>query len=160
MDGSERAMPWPRTYSRVLAVPRSMPMSLASSPDGRRNFIQRSPHPAGRGRSSMVVLLVRGEREANTEPSGPRAQSRDFSGEAEGRDVGEQTLAADSVRRRPLASEMPGAAIEGGQHLVRPGRLQVEDHAGHAGLAIALDQVGVLGHAEDRDGQRGRTAPG
>ena len=49
-DGSFRTMPWPRTQTRVLQVPRSMPMSILNRP--RREFSTPS-HPSSLG------LLVR-----------------------------------------------------------------------------------------------------
>src|SRR5207249_1329359 len=39
-------------------------------------------------------------------------------------------------------------------------RMQAEDQARHACVAVALDEVLVLRDAEDRDGQRRRVAPG
>src|SRR5258705_10249766 len=54
----------------------------------------------------------------------------------------------------------PGSAIERGQYLVGLRRIQVEDQARHTGVAVALDQVEVLGDAEDRDRQARRIAAG
>jgi len=52
MEGSDSTIPWPRTYTSVLAVPRSIPMSLTKTPDGRRNFIKRSLRAAAMRRGS------------------------------------------------------------------------------------------------------------
>src|SRR5437867_5243238 len=57
-------------------------------------------------------------------------------------------------------THQPGAAVERWQHLVGLRRRQIEDEAGHTGVAVALDEVPVFRHAEDRDGQRRRVAPG
>src|SRR5262249_26742550 len=60
--------------------------------------------------------------------------------------------AACSLRPSDPAHELR-AAVERGQHLVGLRRIQIEDETRHAGVAIALDQIEVLGDAEDRDRQ-------
>src|SRR5712692_3941200 len=70
-----------------------------------------------------------------------------------------------AVRRRAqLSSARPThqrrAAVERRQHLVGLRRRQIEDEAGDAGVAIALEKLSVLRHAEDRDRQRRRVASG
>src|SRR5262245_44638904 len=57
------------------------------------------------------------------------------------------------ARRSARLAHQPRAAVERRQHLVGPGRRQVEDQARDAGVAVTLDEVGILGHAEDRDRQ-------
>src|SRR5262245_30578289 len=53
-----------------------------------------------------------------------------------------------------------GAAVEHGQDLVRLGQVQIEDDARRARVAIAFDQVQILGHAEHRDRNGRGIAPG
>src|SRR6266446_7550053 len=63
----------------------------------------------------------------------------------------------------PWSARLPrqlGAAIEERPHLVGLGRGQVEDHARGAGVAIALDEIEVLGYAEHGDGNARGIAAG
>src|SRR4029453_4589065 len=54
----------------------------------------------------------------------------------------------------------PGAAVGRGRYLIGLPRSQVEGQARPTDVAIALDQVEVLGDAEDRDRQARRIAAG
>src|SRR6266571_1995432 len=63
-------------------------------------------------------------------------------------------------RARHLGAHEHRAAVEERQHLVRLRRGHVEDEPRDAGITVALDEIAVLGHAEDRDGQRRGVAPG
>src|SRR5439155_13894363 len=56
-------------------------------------------------------------------------------------------------------THQPGATVERRQHLVGLRRGQIEDEAGRTGVAVALDEVTVFRHAEDRDRQRRGVAP-
>src|SRR5262245_20542768 len=64
------------------------------------------------------------------------------------------------LRRFSDLAHEPRAAVERGEYLVNLRWIQVEDQASHAGVAIALDQIEVLGDAEDGDRQAGRIAAG
>src|SRR5512138_364233 len=57
-------------------------------------------------------------------------------------------------------THQPRDPVEYGQHRVGLRRIQVEDEPGGAGVPVALDQVDVLGDAEDRDRQARRIAAG
>src|SRR5262245_58248308 len=58
-----------------------------------------------------------------------------------------------------LPLHQPRTVIQKRQHLVALSRWQVEDQPGHTGIAIALDQVLILSHAEDRNWDGRGVAP-
>src|SRR4030095_5931213 len=59
-----------------------------------------------------------------------------------------------------LALHQPCATVKQRQHFVSLSRWQIEDQPGYTDIAIALDQVWVLSHAEDRDRDGRGVAPG
>src|SRR5205814_8685550 len=126
---------------------RSMAMSFASNPDGRRNFIKRSPHPGREGPVLAACTSCFAAKVGKRRATLAGVKNHGVVGARFTRAVRDQTLAANSVRRPALAREKFGAAIERGQHLVGTGRLQVEYDTGDAGVAIAREEIGVLGHA-------------
>src|SRR4051812_21173163 len=60
-DGSDRAMPSPRTYTSVLAVPRSMAMSRPPKPLNESNSPIRSQYPGQQYRYVVAEPRLRSQ---------------------------------------------------------------------------------------------------
>src|SRR5262245_31394545 len=76
------------------------------------------------------------------------------------RELSTATPGDSGVRSGMHLLHQPGTAIKKRQHFVGPSRLHVENQSGHTRVAVALDQVRVLGDAEDRDWDGRRVTPG